>query len=756
MIVEPPASGRQLLTKQIDVDLVVAGGGLAGTCCALTAARAGIQVALVQDRPVLGGNASSEVRLWALGATASMSNNNRWAREGGTIDEILVENLYRNPEGNAVIFDTVLLDNVRREPNITLLLNTAVFQVTNSADHSIDAVHAFNAQNSMLYELRSPLFCDATGDGVVGYLTGAAFRMGAEDAAEFDEPLAPDQDYGHLLGHTIYFYSKDTGRPVRYVPPSFALKDITEIPRYRHFSDQTTGSHLWWIEYGGRLDTVHDTEQIKWELWKLVYGIWNYIKNSGKFPQAETLTLEWAGAVPGKRESRRFQGPYMLRQSDIVRQTNHYDAVAFGGWSIDLHPADGVYSERQACTQWHAKGVYGIPYRCMYSRNIRNLFITGRLISASHVAFASTRVMATCAHAGQAVGMAAAVCTRRDLLPDQLSTPDRVGELQRELLRGGQHIPHLPLDDPDDLARAAKIETSSQLRLAELPADEPPVKLQHSWAQMVPGKPGPAPKFTFTVDVERDTTLELQLRISSRPDNHTPDVTLATRRVELQAGRRRRVDVDFGASLAQQQYLFVCLMANDHVTVHTSTCRLTGILALMHSRDQTPPAEAALDAFELWTPPRRPDGHNLALTIDPPIDAFGPANVINGISRPTNAPNAWVADFDHAKPTLTLTWPQAQTIGRIELAFDTDFDHPLESVFRPHPENVIPFCIKHYRIRQAGGDVAYECTDNHQTRNTVTFDEPVVTDKLTIELLAAHSRSPASLFELRCYAPTSE
>jgi len=231
---------------------------------------------------------------------------------------------------------------------------------------------------------------------------------------------------------------------------------------------------------------------------------------------------------------------------------------------------------------------------------------------------------------------------------------------------------------------------------------------------------------------------------------------LATRRVELQAGRRRRVDVDFGASLAQQQYLFVCLMANDHVTVHTSTCRLTGILALMHSRDQTPPAEAALDAFELWTPPRRPDGHNLALTIDPPIDAFGPANVINGISRPTNAPNAWVADFDHAKPTLTLTWPQAQTIGRIELAFDTDFDHPLESVFRPHPENVIPFCIKHYRIRQAGGDVAYECTDNHQTRNTVTFDEPVVTDKLTIELLAAHSRSPASLFELRCYAPTSE
>ena len=118
-----------------------------------------------------------------------------------------------------------------------------------------------------------------------------------------------------------------------------------------------------WIEYGGRLDTVHETETIKWELWKVIYGVWNYIKNSGKFPEARNMTLEWVGQIPGKRESRRFEGYYMIKQSDIVRQKHFDDAVGFGGWAIDLHPADGVFSEKPGCNQWHSKGIYEIPYR---------------------------------------------------------------------------------------------------------------------------------------------------------------------------------------------------------------------------------------------------------------------------------------------------------------------------------------------------------------------------------------------------------
>ena len=123
------------------------------------------------------------------------------------------------------------------------------------------------------------------------------------------------------------------------------------------------GCWLWWLEYGGRLDTIKESETIKWELWKVVYGIWDYIKNSGNFPESETMTLEWVGLIPGKRESRRFEGDYMLTQSDIVEQRQFHDAVAHGGWSIDLHPADGVFSEKPGCNQWHSKGVYEISFR---------------------------------------------------------------------------------------------------------------------------------------------------------------------------------------------------------------------------------------------------------------------------------------------------------------------------------------------------------------------------------------------------------
>ena len=253
---------RPLRCSKLSVDFAVTGGGLAGVCAAVKAARQGLKVVLIQDRPVLGGNASSEVRLWSLGATSHMGNNNRWAREGGLVDEILVENTYRNKEGNPLIFDTVLLDLVMREPNIRLLLNTAVYEVAKSGPDTISGLTAFCSQNSTRYEITAPLFCDASGDGIVGFQAGAAFRMGAEKKEEFGEGFAPDEGYGELLGHTIYFYSKDVGKPVTFVPPDYALKDIEEVPRYRSINAREHGCKLWWIEYGGRRDTVPN-----WSLW---------------------------------------------------------------------------------------------------------------------------------------------------------------------------------------------------------------------------------------------------------------------------------------------------------------------------------------------------------------------------------------------------------------------------------------------------------------------------------------------------------
>ena len=488
-----PVASRQSREIPLQADLAIAGGGLAGTCCAITAARQGLKVVLVQDRPVLGGNSSSEVRLWALGATVHMGLNNRWVREGGVVNEVLVENLWRNREGNPVIFDTILLEKAMAEENLTLLLNTAAFEVEKEGE-TISSLRAFCSQNSTFYRIKAPFFCDATGDGLLAFQAGAAFRMGAEPREEFDEPFAPDHEFGGLLGHSIYFYTKDTGRPVRFVPPAFALKDIPQhIPRHHMFNSKTQGCALWWIEHGGRLDTVHESEQIKWELWRIVYGVWDYIKNSGKYPDAGNLTLEWVGMIPGKRESRRFEGDHILRQQDVISREPFEDGVAFGGWSIDLHPADGVYAERAGAHHLHTKGIYTIPYRCYYSRNVSNLFLAGRIISSSHVAFGSTRVMATCAHGGQAVAVAAAECLANGWNPRDLLEPSRMKNYRQRLLKTGHHLPGVPLENAGGLAHAAKITASSELVLAELPGAEKWMALKKAMGQLLPLPAGEVP-----------------------------------------------------------------------------------------------------------------------------------------------------------------------------------------------------------------------------------------------------------------------
>lgn len=752
MLSEPfSPEARAPKTVRIDSDLVIVGGGLAGTCAAITAARAGITVVLVQDRPVLGGNASSEVRLWALGATSHMNNNNRWAREGGVIDEILVENMYRNREGNALIFDTILLEKVVDEANITLLLNTAAVSLCKSDGETIETVTAFCSQNSTQYELYAPLFCDASGDGIVAFQAGAAFRMGAESSAEFGEKFAPSTEYGYLLGHSIYFYSKDIGEPVSFVPPSYALDDITQIPRFRSFNSAIDGCRLWWIEYGGRLDTVHETETIKWQLWKVVYGVWNYIKNSGEFPDAETLTLEWVGHIPGKRESRRFEGDYMMIQQDVIEQRQHYDAISFGGWSIDLHPADGVFSELPGCDQWHAKGVYQVPYRTQYSKNIRNLFIAGRIMSASHVAFGSTRVMLTLASAAQSVGIAAAHCIQRGLLPRDIAQPDQVKLLQRDLQRVGAYIPQFKLDDEENLVRQATVTASSKLCLESLPDDGPLLALESAYAQMLPLQRGRVPRMTIKVDAVDVTQLLVELRMSSKVDNHSPDVLLKSLRFDLPAGDNQLVELDFDQLIDDGRYVFVCVMENPSVRLHLTQMRVTGLLALQYRRTQRPPQDIGVESFEFWTPPRRPEGHNLALTFMPPINGFDARNICNGIARPTAQANAWVADPQDPAPKLDIAWLVPQSISKVTVMFDTDFDHAMETTLRGHPEAVMPFAVEHYRIKNGAGAILAEVRDNHQTVNTIEFEQPVETDQLQLEIMKSRGDIPAAVFAIHCY-----
>lgn len=746
-----PSDKRIIKTVQLQADLVVVGGGAAGTCCAITAARAGIRVVLVQDRPVLGGNASSEVRLWLLGATVHMGSNNRWAREGGVINEIMMENLWRNKEGNPLLFDTILLEKVLEEKNITLLLNTACFDLEKDGPDRISSVSAYCSQNETSYDIKAPLFCDASGDGVVGFLSGAAFRMGAESKEEFGELFAPTGEFGHLLGHSIYFYSKDVGRPVKFVPPSYALTDIeSAIPRYRSFNSRDDGCKLWWLEWGGRLDTIHETETIKWELWKVVYGVWNYIKNSGKFPDAENLTLEWVGHIPGKRESRRFEGDYMLRQQDIVERRIHDDAVAFGGWSIDLHPADGVFAEIAGSHHLHSKGVYQIPYRCYYSRNIENLFLAGRIMSSTHVAFGSTRVMATLALGGQAVGRAAAMCIEHGEKPRDILKPERMKILQQRLSGDGHHVPAVLAPDPSDLARQATISASSSFNLSESPAGGPPCPLDRRVAQMLPLVAGAIPEITFWADAEAPATLEVELRRTSDAWHHAPDTTISKVTVNVAAGKNQPLTLSFPGAMPADGYAFVIFPETPGVVLHSSPLRVTGLLKLIY-RGEEKTEHVGGERYEVFTPQRRPEGHNLAFKISPGLTAYKPQNLQNGWQRPTSRTNAWVADPGDAAPELTLSWQSPQTFSRISLAFDGDFDHAMETVHWGHPERAVVFCVKRYEILDDQGRVLVTADDQHHSIVHHQLAEPVTTKSLKVRILETWG-APAAVFEIRCTA----
>lgn len=753
MIVAEASAPRELKTVHVAADFVVVGGGLSGTCAAIAAARSGLKVALVQDRPVLGGNASSEVRLWILGATSHGGNNNRWAREGGIINELLLENQFRNPGGNPVVFDSLVQDWVGREKNLTVLVNTQVFHAVTEANR-VREIHAFNSQNSTMYRLTGDYFADSSGDGILVHMSGAAYRMGAEKAEEFDEPMAPGNNYGELLGHSMYFYTKDVGHPVDYVAPDFALKDVPAlIPRYRRFRTTEQGCSLWWIEWGGRLDTIHQSEEIKGELQKIVYGVWNYIKNSGNFPEAANLALEWVGTIPGKRESRRAEGDYILRQKDIIEQVEHDDDVSHGGWSIDLHPADGVYGDEEGCNQYHAKGVYGIPFRSMYSRNIDNLFTNGRLLSASHVAFGSTRVMATSSTVGQAIGTAAALCVAKRCRPRDITKPELMAELKKTLSAAGHYVPHYDALSDGNLARETTITVSSTLKLAGLRHDRGWKKLTVSYAQLLPGRTDADNIIHVPVRAATATTLTVELRISERPENHTPEVLLTAINLPLQPGEQT-VAVPL-PRLDREQYLFVCFTENPDVEIGLSSEIVTGLIAVKKggldkvstTARQEAPDGLGVHSFDFWVPERRPDGCNIAFTAEAPVHVFAADNLISGPLRPISRPNAWVADRADPAPSVELGFAKPIKATRLHLYLDCDYDHPLESVQYRHHDRVMPLLVHGLEVLADGKPIA-AITDNRSPVITVDLPEDEEISSLTLRLANAQGHA-VSLLGLR-------
>ena len=290
--------------------MLVAGGGLAGVACALAAARLGNKVILCQDRPVLGGNASSEVRMHIVGATGLQGGNalETELREGGIMEEIRLDLAVRNPQRSPSMLDLVLYDKCRREPNLTLLLNTTVVAATVEGG-LIQHVLAERQATEDRFQITAKVFVDCTGDGRLGAEAGAPYRHGREGSEEFSEQMAPPVSDSKTLGSTLLFQARKHDRPMPFVAPPWARQFKASDFQFRPFGkpgyDLGLEYGYWWVEWGGCLDTIKDNERIRDELLTVVLGVWNFIKNESGLDTSQ-WALEWFGFLPGRRESRSF------------------------------------------------------------------------------------------------------------------------------------------------------------------------------------------------------------------------------------------------------------------------------------------------------------------------------------------------------------------------------------------------------------------------------------------------------------------
>ena len=437
-----PFSPSPFPTRNHTADLCVVGGGMAGLCAALAAARRGIQVILMHDRPVLGGNASSEVGVHIAGADRVGTLPH--LRETGLLEELRLKNHADNPQASLSVWDLVLYDTAVREPKLTLLLNTSCLDAT-MAGKRIVAVTGWQTSTQTWQTVTAKVFADCSGDGILAPLTGAAHRMGREGLREFGESFAPAEADACTMGMSCGFFTREYDHPIPFTPPSWAqtYACCDDLPWGEGNHDFWLYSP-WWVELGGEQHSIHDTEEIRAELTRVALGVWDHIKNRCVHSaRAANWALERVQFVPGKRESIRYIGAHMLTQGDIAAGGPFADTVAYGGWTMDDHHPAGIASfarDGQPPTVHHpAPSPYGIPYRSLYSHNIANLFFAGRVASCTHTAMSSTRVMGTCCSMGQAVGTAAALAVRHGITPAALHL--HIAELQQQLLADDAYLP---------------------------------------------------------------------------------------------------------------------------------------------------------------------------------------------------------------------------------------------------------------------------------------------------------------------------
>lgn len=758
-------------------DVVVCGGGLAGFSAAVAAARHGAQTVLVQDRPVLGGNSSSEIRVTPHGAAAFHG----YARETGIISEALIEDRVRNHakiEENGwtnSVWDMILYDMAVRTENLTLHLNTGV-EGAHVDDGAITTITARTWGAETIREIKGSVFIDCTGDGTLGHLAGNPSRYGVEASSEFGETHAPETASADTMGSSLHFKTIDTGAPTEFHAPDWAVRyDSDEFFVHGGRKIPTLDSGYWWIELGTPWDTLHDNEVLRHELTRHVLGIWDYLKNRHPYwsPRATNLSLDWIGQVPGKRESRRLEGRYLLTESDLIEGRKFDDEVAFGGWYMDLHTIGGLLkevAEPSTQNQWldpskasmGSKYVppFGIPLRCLCSANLDNLFFAGRDMSATHVAMGATRVMGTCASMGEAVGIAAARNFGANNVVEAALAD--VSEIQQTVLRDGGFLVNVTNTDRSDLARSATVTASSSdvvRGVGPSSADRTggidywrgyPLfpfsgRLERRAAQWIvrgPGQPIDVIRMCLSNHGAAPARVAATLYAVDDIWDYRVDTgeMLAKEELEVPVGGPSWVEWEIGLPVAtESSFVRVDLSPAENVEWHISPAVAPGQIAAF---------EDSPGHYR-----RFGSGQTLSFEVEPPQHGYEPNQVISGEARPHRSTNQWRSDPAVPLPAwIEFAWPTEQRIAQVQVTFA---GHLLREYHAYPPFYRDPQCLRDYELQVASETGEWQrvirVEDNTATRVVHTLDMPVHARRLRLVALSTNGDPAVGIYEIRVY-----
>ncbi len=793
----------------IESDLVVIGGGLAGFAAAVAAARHGAKTILVQDRPVLGGNSSSEIRVTPHGAGL----HHQYATETGLMSEAslaersrchihAMENGWNNSQ-----WDLALYDICKRTPNLTLQMNTTLTdviledgtrgstldpndeRVTTDAGYMerpainpsrrIVEVECLVANAETQLRIQGKQFIDCTGDGLCAHLAGCSWRWGSEGADEFNEIHAPSEPNALTMGSSLQFYCQDTGSPVPFQAPPWA-KQLDDADFFYSGTGRVPNNPrggFWWIEIGVPYNTIHDNESIREELTEWTLGVWDWMKNKDPVmrERCANYVLDWVGQLPGKRESRRIMGKHFINENELKLEHAFEDEIAYGGWFIDLHTPGGLLAENaEACaatgydghnieaSKGHV-GPYGLPLGILQSRDIDNLGFAGRDVSATKAALGSIRVMQTCGVLGQALGTAAAVAIRDGNDLTNLSKK-QISVVQDVLRREGAFLPNISTTVVGDLVVVGELSASSEESMVGSSVNVPssseraarPHKQPADLAQCFPVAGPRIDAINLCMSLNAEAAIEVPVVLRHIKSiwnyNQADGEVLAEGTVTVQPGvaqwSRWDVDIDLPEALQVGGYVRIELLMAAPEELCWEIAAVSQIACPAHYL--LPCADPAKRGERY----RRIHGvGTYGFSVEPALPAFAASNVGKAHNRPFVNSGMWRSDPAAAMPqSLTCRWDSPQRVQQVEVQFGGNLKYEL---CRNAPLSVDAEIVRDYEV-QVEIDGAWKTvetmTGNFQLNRFHQLKSAVQASAVRIRILATNGSPSASVANFRVFS----